>query len=314
MKIPILVIAGPTAVGKTDFSIQIAKDFHGEIINGDSLQFYQGLDIGTGKILSKEMQGISHHMLDFLPPEATYDVSQFVVDAHAKIERTYQNGHLPIIVGGSGLYIEGLLYEMSFGHENSHHHLMREQLQQLHQKHGDLYMWQQLQMKDPKAAENIPYQNVRRVIRALEVIEATGKKFSEQFDQAKGKNRKARYDALTLILDRPRDLLYDRINRRVLAMVQSGLEKEVYDLYQIYADDDLQSLKAIGYKEWFPYFRGEVSKESVIETIQQNSRRYAKRQLTWFRNRLEDTHWIDVSDEENAMATISKIIQKHLKK
>lgn len=297
MTIPIIVIAGPTAVGKTDVSIQIAKEIQGEIINGDSLQFYKGLDIGTGKIQESEKEGVPHHLLDFLKPEQSFDVSQFVVKASAAIEDIRSRERYPIIVGGSGLYIEGLLYEMSFGHENSHNADIREQLNRWHQELGNLAIWQHLNEKDPDAAAKIPYQNHRRVIRALEVIEVTGKKFSSQQEQNRQKNRKSRYNGTTFILNRPREILYNRINKRVELMIECGLESEVYALYQKYKGQDLQSLKAIGYKEWFPYFEGSISKEMVISTIQQNSRRYAKRQLTWFRNRLEHTHWIDATKE-----------------
>lgn len=309
---PIIVIAGPTAVGKTKLSLQIAQKVNGEIINGDSLQFYRGLDIGTGKIQDHEMEGIPHHLLNFLEADASYDVSYFVDDASHVIQEIRRRHHIPIIVGGSGLYIEGLLYEMSFGHEDSHDNQVRDSFNTLHEQIGDQALWQKLSMIDPKAAEKIPYQNYRRVIRALEVYEVTGKRFSDQFEQSKQKHRHVRFEAVTFIFDRPRNVLYERINQRVEDMVDSGLETEVSTLYQDYQQQNLQSLKAIGYKEWFPYFAGESTRDQVISTIQRNSRRYAKRQLTWFRNRLEDTHWIDVSDEQRALKTILNIINEHM--
>lgn len=306
--IPLIVLAGPTGVGKTDLSIHLAHQFNGEVINGDSLQVYQGLDIGTGKITPEEMDGVPHHLLDILPPDATYNASLFQEQASEHVRRIHQQGKLPIVVGGTGLYLEGLLYDLSFGQVEDP--AKRAQLEAEAETIGAQALWDRLAQIDPKASEKIPYQNVRRTIRALEVIHASGDLFSNQTDhQAK----QSVFNELLIVLDRPRDRLYDRINRRVEAMVEAGLEAEVRGLYQAAGTQQWQSLQGIGYKEWFPYFEGDQTKDQVIAQIQQNSRRYAKRQLTWFRNRMKAPHWLDM---EGADARLQAIhwISDHLEK
>lgn len=307
--IPVIVIGGPTAVGKTDLSIHLAKQFNGEIINGDSLQVYRHLNIGTGKITPAEMDGVPHHLLDVLDVHEPYDAAQFKQMATAQIEAISQRGKLPIIVGGTGLYLEGLLYNLEFGGQDSHDPAVRQRLQQLAQQRGNEWLWQQLNAKDPQAAANIPYQNTRRLIRALEVMEVTGELFSQQESH---EAQQSVFDECVIILERPREALYERINRRVALMVEAGLEQEARTLYEQANGQDWQSIKGIGYKEWWPYFDGHATREAVIETIQQNSRRYAKRQLTWFRNRLKHTHWVDVSDEAQGIHEASELVRRHL--
>ncbi|MCW6663560.1 tRNA (adenosine(37)-N6)-dimethylallyltransferase MiaA [Aerococcaceae bacterium NML190073] len=307
--IPVIVIGGPTAVGKTDLSIHLAKQFNGEIINGDSLQVYRNLNIGTGKITTTEMDGVPHHLLDILDEHEPYDASQFKKMATTLIKEIASRGKLPIIVGGTGLYLEGLLYNLEFGGESSHSPEVRQHWQQLAQRRGSEWLWQQLQAKDPQAAALIPYQNTRRVIRALEVIEVTGELFSKQESH---EEQQSVFNECVIILERPREALYERINRRVQLMVEAGLEQEARALYDQANGADWQSIKGIGYKEWWPYFDGHATLEEVVSTIQQNSRRYAKRQLTWFRNRLKHTHWVDVSDDTQGIALASAIVKAHL--
>lgn len=289
-KLPLLVIGGPTGVGKTDLSIQLAQALDGEIINGDSLQFYKGLDIGTGKILPQEMQGVVHHLLDILAPDQVMDAHRFKLLAQDKIEAISQRGKLPIIVGGTGLYLEGLLLGLDFGGQAGLSSWDRAAFEASLQALDDQSLWQELAQKDPEAAANIPLQNRRRVLRALEVIALTGDLFSKQSSHAA---QIKQYDSLLLVLDRPRDQLYDRINQRVLGMIAAGLEAEAKWLYDAYQGQLVAGAKGIGYKEWWPYFQGQVDLDQVVATIQQNSRRYAKRQLTWFRNRFEDKWWLD---------------------
>lgn len=309
---PLIVIGGPTAVGKTQLSIDLAKRFGGEIINGDRLQFYRGLDIGTGKVTPEEMQGVPHHALDFLDVDQDYDASQFQALAQNLIRDCHARGVLPVLVGGSGLYLEGLLYDLEFGGKASHDPLIRQALEQRLEAEGVEVLYAELSLQDPVAASKIPIQNHRRLLRALEVMQVTGQKFS---DQSQHEAAQARYETCILALDRPRDQLYERINARVQAMVAQGLEAEVRHLYQVAQGQLLPSVQGIGYKEWWPYLAGDITdREAVIAAIQQNSRRYAKRQLTWFRNRIQGTHWLDASDYETALAQATSLVQDLLDK
>ena len=309
---PLIVIGGPTAVGKTQLSIDLAKRFGGEIINGDRLQFYRGLDIGTGKVTLEEMQGVPHHALDFLDVDQDYDASQFHALAQNLIRDCHARGVLPVLVGGSGLYLEGLLYDLEFGGKASHDPLIRQALEQRLEAEGVEVLYAELSLQDPVAASKIPIQNHRRLLRALEVMQVTGQKFS---DQSQHEAAQARYETCILALDRPRDQLYERINARVQAMVAQGLEAEVRHLYQVAQGQLLPSVQGIGYKEWWPYLAGDITdREAVIAAIQQNSRRYAKRQLTWFRNRIQGTHWLDASDYETALAQATSLVQDLLDK
>lgn len=309
---PLIVIGGPTAVGKTQLSIDLAKRFGGEIINGDRLQFYRGLDIGTGKVTPEEMQDVPHHALDFLDVDQDYDASQFQALAQNLIRDCHARGVLPILVGGSGLYLEGLLYDLEFGGKASHDPLIRQALEQRLETEGVEVLYAELSLQDPVAASKIPIQNHRRLLRALEVMQVTGQKFSEQ---SQHEAAQARYETCILALDRPRDQLYERINARVQAMVAQGLEAEVRHLYQVAQGQLLPSVQGIGYKEWWPYLAGDITdREAVIAAIQQNSRRYAKRQLTWFRNRIQGTHWLDASDYETALAQATSLVQDLLDK
>lgn len=308
--IPIIVIGGPTGVGKTQLSIELAKRFDGEVINGDSLQVYKHLDIGTGKVTKEEMQGIPHHLLDILDVKEPYNASQFKDDATEQIKLIHQKGKLPIIVGGTGLYLEGLLYDLEFGRTNSQDEVIRKALEHQAEEIGAFALWEQLQAVDREAAEKIPYQNVRRTIRALEVIEVAGEKFSKQTSHAL---KQSVFNECLLIVNRDREELYDRINSRVLEMIELGLEKEARWLYEASNGQDWQSIKGIGYKEWWPYFEKRMDKDEVIENIQQHSRRYAKRQLTWFRNRMKNPHWINIDNEEEATKLAIEIVETHLK-
>ncbi|MGF3195942.1 tRNA (adenosine(37)-N6)-dimethylallyltransferase MiaA [Facklamia sp. P13055] len=309
-KLPIVVITGPTGVGKTTLSIRLAKRFKGQIINADSMQVYRGLDIGTGKIKSEEMSGVPHHLLDIYDPQDNYDASQFQADANRAIEQISAEGDLPILVGGTGLYLEGLLYDLSFGGQESMDSHYRKYLEERLQNEGEGILWQELNAIDPLAAKKIPIQNGRRIVRALEVIKQTGKLFSSQTDIS---NRQSRFNELLIILNRPREELYSRINRRVELMVEEGLENEVHQLYQLNKNLELSSMKGIGYKEWWPYFEQNQSLKETITTIQQNSRRYAKRQLTWYRNRMKNQHWIDLSNpdyEDEANELIANFLEE----
>lgn len=289
MKQKLLVIVGPTAVGKTALSIEFAKRFNAEIISGDSMQIYKGLDIGTAKITVDEMNGIPHYLIDCYDPHISYSASQFQDDATCAITEIVSQERLPIVVGGTGLYIEGLLQDMHFGGVGSDNLEIRNALQLEYDTHGIAPLYARLKQHDPKAAEKISPNNPRRVIRALEVIAQTGNPFSQQETTNK-------YDAFVIALTCDREMLYERINARVDKMIEQGLLEEAKWLLSLGLDEQATSMKAIGYKELFPYLRGELDLQTCVETLKQNSRRYAKRQLTWFRNRMA-VYWFDVLND-----------------
>lgn len=307
--IPLVVIAGPTAVGKTNLSIHLALEMKGEIINGDSIQVYRHLDIGSGKVTETEKAGVPHHLLDIIDVNDEYDANRFKKEATCLIQEIWSRGKLPIIVGGTGLYLEGLLYNLEFGGTSSSQPVIRKKLEARALEIGEIALWNELKSIDPEAANNIPYQNVRRTIRALEVIEATGVLFSEQKSHQK---QESNFNECLIVLDRPRLELYDRINSRVIQMSKDGLEQEARWLFETSQGQNLPSMKGIGYKEWWPYFEGVSTRDEVITQIQQDSRRYAKRQLTWFRNRFKRIHWIDNSDERLALNSVLSLVKQHV--
>lgn len=290
MKNQVIVIVGPTAVGKTQLSIELAKKYNGEIISGDSMQIYKGLDIGTAKVTEEEKGSIPHHLIDEKQTSDSYDVSDFKKAASKKIEEISARGKLPIVIGGTGLYIESLLFDVSHGGDAEPDYLFREQMKEVAKKKGNDSLWNDLKAMDPQAAEKIHPNNVRRVIRALEVYHVTDQKFSVY--QAERKKVNALYDSFIIGLNTDRRLLYERINQRVDLMMEKDLIGEARWLWET-VDKDKQSTKGIGYKEFFPYFEGKMELGETVAQIKQNSRRYAKRQLTWFRNRLDVDVWFD---------------------
>ena len=303
----LIVIVGPTAVGKTSLAIRIAKQINGEIVNGDSMQVYKGLDIGTAKVTEHEKEGVAHHLIDIVEIAESYTASDFKRDAESAISHIQERGNIPILAGGSGLYIEGLLYDMQFGRvgENLEY---RSKLQEQVDEEGPEGIWEKLHELDPKAAAAIHVNNSRRVIRALESIQISGKLFSEQQKPQK----KKRYDTLIIGLTADRVLLYERINQRVDEMIEEGLLKEAKILFDSVDLDNNQSHKGIGYKEWFPYFEKKITFETALEKVKQNSRKYAKRQLTWFRNRMNEIKWFDLSETDSEQE-IEKIVEAFLK-
>lgn len=297
----VIVIMGPTAVGKTALGVQLAKQYNGEVINGDSLQVYRTLDIGTAKVTEEEMDGVVHHLIDIVDPAAPYTASDFKEAAEAAIEAIHQKGKLPIIVGGSGLYIQGLLSDLTFGNAGDDL-LYRAHLEEELAETSAELMWNKLLAIDPKAAQAIHPNNSRRVIRALEAIHVSGQLFSDQELEVND-----RYDSLLIALNCDRGLLYERINGRVDSMLEKGLLEEARFLYDLAERENNQAHKGIGYKEWFPYFDGQISFDDAKEAVKQNSRRYAKRQLTWFRNRMANVHWFDVFDQ-NYQLDVNQVV------
>ncbi len=279
----VVAIVGPTASGKTALSIALAKALDGEVINGDAMQVYRGLDIGTAKITTEEMEGIPHHLLSFLAPTESFSVADFQQLAREKIKEITARGKKPIIVGGTGLYVQAALYDFRFT-EQKIDEALRQELYAMLEAQGPQHMHNLLAAQDAQTAATIHPNNTRRVIRALEMLQQG----TTKSDEAKQQGNTALYDATIIGLDLPRDVLYDRINARVDHMMALGLEQEVRALYDA-GIRDVQAIQAIGYKELYAYFDGHMTKQEALEALKQNSRRYAKRQLTYFRNKMDIT-------------------------
>ncbi|KXT84079.1 tRNA (adenosine(37)-N6)-dimethylallyltransferase MiaA [Streptococcus panodentis] len=269
MKTKIIVILGPTAVGKTALSIELAKRFKGEVISGDSQQVYRGLDIGTAKVTETEQEGIPHHLLNVRDADQSYSAFDFVTEAKAAIADIHRRGRLPIIAGGTGLYIQSLLEGYHLGGQVPHEEILAYRAQL------DTWSDEALFGKIAELGLDIPQINRRRAMRALEIAHLGGRLENSQPD----------YEALLICLDDERERLYERINQRVDHMLEAGLLEEARWLYDSYPD--VQASRGIGYKEFFPYFAGQMSLEEAVARLKQNTRRFAKRQLTWFRNRMK---------------------------
>ncbi|MFK4324620.1 tRNA dimethylallyltransferase [Bacillus sp. RC55] len=297
----VAVIIGPTAVGKTKLSIDLAKALNGEIISGDSMQIYRTMDIGTAKVTIDEMDGIPHYMIDIKDPEDSFSVAEFQERVRKCIREITERGKLPIIVGGTGLYIQSVLFDYQFTDEAGDA-TYREQMEKLALEHGVEYVHKKLQEVDPESAERIHANNVRRVIRALEIFHTTGEKMSNQLEK---QENELLYDVSLIGLTMDREMLYDRINLRVNLMIEQGLLEEVKGLHER-GVRDCQSIQAIGYKEIYDYFENRVSLEEAVSQLKTNSRRYAKRQLTWFRNKMDVT-WFDVTDGEKTLEILRYI-------
>lgn len=280
----VVAIVGPTASGKTALSIKLAKKYNGEIINGDSMQVYRGLDIGTAKITEEEMEGVPHHLLSFKKPTEAFSVADYQRLVRTKIAEIRAREKLPIIVGGSGLYVQAVLYDFQFTEEQVDEVARKAYYEEL-EKLGPEAMHEKLKKLDPQTAESIHPNNTRRVIRALEMIELSGvSKASEA--QNRGEIPLYNHVVLGLGQNMSREELYDRINHRVDVMMDNGLLEEVKGLWQQNIRG-VQSIQAIGYKELYDYLDGKCSLDEALESLKQNSRRYAKRQLTYFRNKMD---------------------------
>ena len=297
----LLVIIGPTAVGKTKLSIEMAKRFDGEIISGDSMQIYRGMDIGTAKIKPEEMEGIPHHLIDIREPDESFSVAEFQQLVRAKISEIAEKGKLPIIVGGTGLYIQSVIYDYQFSDAAADEEF-RLQLEERAKNDGVEVLHQELTRIDPESASQIHPNNVRRVIRALEIYHCTGKKMS---DVQSEQQPDLLYETALIGLSMDREELYKRINMRVDLMMEEGLLTEVIKLHDQELRD-CQSIQAIGYKEIYDYLDEKISLEQAIENLKQNSRRYAKRQLTWFRNKMS-VQWFDVTEVQNFPKKLTEI-------
>jgi len=289
----IVVIVGPTGVGKTKLSVELAKHFQTEIISGDSVQVYKDLDIGSAKVTKEEMQGIKHHMIDVLNPSEDFSVALYQKMVREQIEEFQAKGLMPLIVGGTGLYIKSVLYNYNFS-ETKRDHAYEKEVAHLDNE----TLHKELEKKDKESAKKIHPNNRKRVLQALQRAD-THKVSSEQ-----GKDEKV-YDFLMIGLSMDRELLYERINQRVDQMIEDGLVEEARKLYE--QDISYTAAQAIGYKELFAYFDGELSLKEAIDLIKTKSRQYAKKQFTFFRNQF-DVHWIDV-DISNFDQTVEQAIQ-----
>lgn len=297
-KQPLIAVVGPTASGKTAVGIALAKEYNGEVVSADSMQIYKGMDIATAKPDEEEMQGIPHHLISELEPTSSFSVAEYVKLAQQKIENIAARGKIPILVGGTGLYVSSLIDNINFDNaitDGSVRRRLTEEAEQI----GNEAMLERLREIDPEAAEKIPAANLVRVIRALEVYEVTGIPFSRHKEL--NRMQDSLYNACMIGLTyKDRNVLYDRINKRVDIMLQKGLIEECRAVYE---NEKLgTACQAIGYKELIPYFENKKTKEECIDKIKQYSRNYAKRQLTWFR-RDERIQWVEI-DEDTAFSTI----------
>ena len=295
----VLCIVGPTAVGKTKMSIELAKQLNGESISGDSMQIYRGMDIGTAKATMDERQGIPHHLIDEKNPDEPYSVAAFQQTVRAKMEEIKSRGKLPIIVGGTGLYIKSVLYDYEFAGESESKEI--DEAKYGHLSNEELHA--KLAAVDEAGAKDIHPNNRKRVIRALEIYETSGVKKSEMIEK---QEHKMIYDACLIGLTDDRNVLYDRINKRVDTMYETGLVEEVKALFDEGIPAESQSIRAIGYKELYDYFKGLISLEESKELIKRNSRRYAKRQYTWFNNQMDVT-WFKV-DVQHFDKTVKEVL------
>lgn len=305
-KRPLIILAGPTAVGKTDLSIALAKRIHGQIISADSMQVYKGMDIGTAKITSDEMQGVPHYLIDVLDPTEDFNVVTFQRMAKDSMEKIYATGDIPILVGGTGFYIQALLYDIDF-EENDMGTSIREKYQRIVKVQGADYLHEQLRLVDPQAAEEIHAHNVKRVIRALEFYEQTGRRISEHNEEQREKV--SPYEYAYFVLNDDRQKLYERIDQRVDLMMESGLMDEVKNLKEHGCTREMVSMQGLGYKEIFAYLEGEYSYEEAVNVLKRDTRHFAKRQLTWFK-REPDVIWLDRGQFEDTESILDAMITR----
>lgn len=305
MKKKLIILSGPTAAGKTALSIGLAKKINGEIISADSMQVYKNMDIGTAKIMPDEMGGICHHLIDCIEPFDEWSVQRFQELSYRAMDGIYERGHIPIIVGGTGFYVQSVLYGIDFTSQDDNT-AIREELTQFVNKNGPKALHEMLEKIDEESARQIHENNIKRTIRAIEFYRLTGQKISQHNDEQHQKE--SPYDFVYFVLDMPREKLYERIDKRVDKMMSDGLVSEVKKLMDMGLTREHVSMKGLGYKEIIAYLEGETTLEEAVYTIKRDTRRFAKRQLTWFR-RESDITWIEKDnyrDEEEILAYMLK--------
>ena len=309
MKRPLIILTGPTAVGKTKASIGLAKAIDGEIISADSMQVYKYMDIGSAKIKSEEMDGVKHYLVDVLEPDEEFHVVKFQQMAKQAMGEIYAKGKIPIIVGGTGFYIQALLYDIDFT-ENQADTSYREMLEALALEKGAEYLHNMLKDVDAASAEVIHANNVKRVIRALEFYHQTGERISEHNEQERAKQ--SPYDYCYFVLNDDREVLYERIDRRIDQMLEEGLLQEVQSLKDKGYTKDMVSMQGLGYKEILDYLNGENSLDEAVYILKRDTRHFAKRQLTWFR-REKDVIWIQKNAYQRNEDKILQAMLEHIK-
>ena len=280
MNKPLVILTGPTAVGKTEYSIKLAKKINGEIISADSIQVYKYMDIGSAKVTKEEMSGVQHYLIDELYPDEDFNIALFQQKCKQYIEEIYSKGKVPIIAGGTGFYIQSVLYDIKF-EDTQKNQTYRDELEEYVKANGAMSLHDKLRQVDPKAAEKIHFNNVKRVIRALEYYKETGNKISEHNEEQR--LNESPYNFAYIVLSDDREKMYERINKRVDIMIEQGLVNEVQTLLNMGYKKDLVSMQGIGYKEIIQYIEGDISLDQAIYDIKINTRHFAKRQLTWFR-------------------------------
>ncbi len=288
-KRPLVILTGPTAVGKTALSIALAKEIGGEIISADSMQVYRRMDIGSAKITPEEMAGVPHHLIDVLEPDQEFNVVVFQKLAKRAVADIYSRGHIPVVVGGTGFYIQALVYDIDFT-ENDEDTALRRSLEELARREGAEALYERLRAVDPESCESIHANNIKRVIRAIEFYEKTGKKISDH--NREQRQNDSPYNVAYFVLNDDRERIYERINDRVDLMMAQGLTEEVRALRESGCRKDMVSMQGLGYKELLSYLEGEMSLEEAVYLIKRDTRHFAKRQLTWFR-REKEVIWIE---------------------
>lgn len=296
----VIVICGPTASGKTAMSIELAKKINGEIVSCDSMQIYKEMDIGTAKPTREEMQGIKHYMIDIISPDQRYSVADYKRDAKTVIREILKKGKTPIVVGGTGLYVDSLIYEIEY-QDIKFDEEYRKELEKQSKENGLNTLYEEAKKIDPEAILKISPNDQKRILRILEIYHATGMTKTEQ--EKKSREKEPEFDYKVYALNMPREKLYERINLRVDLMIKQGLIKEVEEIYHKYSEFPT-AMQGLGYKEVVEYLKGNLTKEEMIEKIKQETRRYAKRQMTWFRKN-KQTIWLDT---ENTLQNNLQII------
>lgn len=310
MKKPLIVLTGPTAVGKTSLSIALARAVEGEIISADSMQVYKHMDIGSAKIKKEEMEGIPHYLIDALEPDEEFHVVRFQEMAKEAMKEIYSKGKIPILTGGTGFYIQAVVKDIDFS-QDTEKSSVRERLENLAQEKGGEYLHELLAQRDPESAEKIHPNNIKRVIRALEYYELTGEKISLH-NEREGE-KVSPYNTAYFVLNDHRERLYEKIDRRVDQMLDEGLVEEVRRLAQMGYTRDMVSMQGLGYKEILAYLEGEYSLEEAVYVLKRDTRHFAKRQLTWFR-REKDVIWVNKPDFDYDDKKILEYILENCKK
>lgn len=305
-KPPLIIIAGPTAIGKTDISLELAKVIHGEIISADSMQVYKGMDVGTAKIEKTQMQNIKHHLIDVLSPTDDFNVVLFQKLAKEAIDECMKSGHLPIIVGGTGFYIQSILYDIDFS-ESCEMPEYREELSKLASENGAYYVHEMLKDIDPESYTSIKANDLKRTIRALEYYKQTGLKISDHNEEQK--KRKPAYNCAYFVINDDREKIYARIDERVDIMLDSGLVEEVRGLKKLGLTDQNVSMRGLGYKEIYSYLDGEISLDEAVRIIKRDTRHFAKRQITWFK-REEEVIYIQKNENKVMLDNMINVLKE----